>query len=218
MALGLIEGFSMRSYVSQRLWKSIKGLRKLGPRIGLATAAAATAARSRGESQAPPTQAKQQQEQLEVYSDTSTLNTIPGPSTGGAASIPIPNEQDPYQQQPSIEPPTVAPAATLDDLLLIDGTQMSRELMDWFQAMGEPSNNIFTNLNSGTNSNMNLFVNSNNAEAEMLMPGSGGDEVGNAGAAGWNGMVIDGASLWPATDDLMFGYGSDLASILKDCF
>ncbi|KAJ5223253.1 hypothetical protein N7468_007795 [Penicillium chermesinum] len=34
-ALELVKGFSTKSYISQRLWKSIRSLRKLGPQVGL---------------------------------------------------------------------------------------------------------------------------------------------------------------------------------------
>jgi hypothetical protein len=34
-ALELVKGFSTKSYVSRRLWKSIRSLRKLGPQLGL---------------------------------------------------------------------------------------------------------------------------------------------------------------------------------------
>lgn len=35
MALDLIKGFSSKSYVSKRLWKTIKGLKEVGPKLGL---------------------------------------------------------------------------------------------------------------------------------------------------------------------------------------
>ncbi|EIT78290.1 hypothetical protein AFCA_008726 [Aspergillus flavus] len=35
MALDLVNGFSTKSYVSKRLWKAIKGLRKIGERLGV---------------------------------------------------------------------------------------------------------------------------------------------------------------------------------------
>jgi hypothetical protein len=34
-ALELVKGFSTKSYISRRLWKSIRSLRKLGPEMGL---------------------------------------------------------------------------------------------------------------------------------------------------------------------------------------
>lgn len=105
--------------------------------------------------------------------------------------------------------------------------------MDWFEAMGEPNNSIFENLNNGTTTNtnnMNLFNSNGSAgsatENGMMMimdpaavgGGFGGGFGGGGNGAGWNGILTDTASSWPATDDLMFGYGSDLANILKDCF
>lgn len=35
MALDLVKGFSNKSWVSKRLWKTIKGLKEVGPRLGL---------------------------------------------------------------------------------------------------------------------------------------------------------------------------------------
>lgn len=35
MALDLVKGFSSKSYVSKRLWRTIKGLKEVGPRLGL---------------------------------------------------------------------------------------------------------------------------------------------------------------------------------------
>jgi len=35
MALDLVKGFSTKSFVSKRLWKTIKGLKEIGPKLGL---------------------------------------------------------------------------------------------------------------------------------------------------------------------------------------
>ena len=35
MALDLVKGFSTKSYVSKRLWKTIKGLKEIGPKLGV---------------------------------------------------------------------------------------------------------------------------------------------------------------------------------------
>lgn len=35
MALDLVKGFSAKSWVSKRLWKTIKGLKEVGPKLGL---------------------------------------------------------------------------------------------------------------------------------------------------------------------------------------
>ena len=37
MALDLVKGFSTKSYVSKRLWKTIKGLKEIGPQLGVVT-------------------------------------------------------------------------------------------------------------------------------------------------------------------------------------
>uniref|UniRef100_A0A093VP73 Putative transcriptional regulatory protein n=1 Tax=Talaromyces marneffei PM1 TaxID=1077442 RepID=A0A093VP73_TALMA len=236
MALGLIEGFSMHSYISQRLWRSIKGLRKLGPKIGLAAKPSdqnQPVVRPRWKSQqqqqipAPQQQRKQQKQQdqqpPENYPSVTAVNTIP-PEGGGMPtyiSPPIePHQQQPPPLQSSLQTPPAPPppttASTLtdlqpspDDFLLTDGPQMSRELMDWFKVMGEPNNiNLFNNNNNNNNAAENgLMI--------MMDPAAGAGAGGGGG--GWNGIMTDTTS-WPATDDLMFGYGSDLANILKDCF
>ncbi|RAO68366.1 uncharacterized protein BHQ10_004378 [Talaromyces amestolkiae] len=245
MALGLIEGFSMHSYISQRLWKSIKGLRKLGPKIGLAAKPAdqnqtVVRPRRRSQQEAPPPQQLQQkhqeqkQQSIVNYPGTAAINTMP--QEGGASSMPtyMPTSTESrfhhhhQQQQQSLQIPPAPPTATAststltdlqpspDDFLLMDGTQMSRELMDWFEAMGEPQNSIFETLNNGpTTNNLNLYNSHGSAENGMMIM----DPAATAGinGAGWNGILTDTTS-WPATDDLMFGYGSDLANILKDCF
>ncbi len=35
MALNLVKGFSNKSFVSKRLWRTIKGLKEVGPKLGL---------------------------------------------------------------------------------------------------------------------------------------------------------------------------------------
>jgi hypothetical protein len=35
MALDLVKGFSSKSYISKRLWKAIRGLKEIGPKLGL---------------------------------------------------------------------------------------------------------------------------------------------------------------------------------------
>jgi hypothetical protein len=37
MALDLVKGFSTKSWVTRRLWKTIKGLKEVGPKLGLVT-------------------------------------------------------------------------------------------------------------------------------------------------------------------------------------
>ena len=41
MALDLIKGFSKESYISKRLWKTIKGLKEVGPKLGVVSRQAA---------------------------------------------------------------------------------------------------------------------------------------------------------------------------------
>ncbi|KKA19809.1 C6 transcription factor [Rasamsonia emersonii CBS 393.64] len=133
MALELVKGFSMKSYISQRLWKSIKSLRKLAPQIGLQ---------------------KSRRTATDCGNDTND-RTVDGYG--------VVNSQEPVRDPGP------------QDEFLLDGTQMSRELMDWFEAMGESGNSTDV---------PNLF------NVESLDSG----------------------------ESYMSGYGSELASILKDCF
>ncbi len=42
MALDLVKGFSTKSYISKRLWKTIRGLKEVGPKLGLVSRPALT--------------------------------------------------------------------------------------------------------------------------------------------------------------------------------
>lgn len=93
-SLELVKGFSTRSYISQRLWKSIRSLRKLGPQLG-----------------------------LEVRKSQ--------PSAGVEADLPNSFESHGY----------VAATNTSGESPL-DGAQMTQELMEWFEAVGNLENPI----------------------------------------------------------------------------
>ncbi|KAF4173842.1 hypothetical protein CNMCM8694_009299 [Aspergillus lentulus] len=87
MALELVKGFSTQSYISRRLWKSIKSLRKLGPQVGLRQSAT-------------------DQRRLTA---NQTVDMAPAST---------------HSQTPQ------------------DGTQMTQELMEWFEAVGTLENQI----------------------------------------------------------------------------
>lgn len=127
MVLELIEGFSVKSYVSQQLWKSINGLRKLAPQMGLWNQPA---------SQEPFPSGQDREERVIAQ---------------GASSAPV-----------------------MLDEFQVNGMQMSRELMDWYEAMGEPV----------------------------------------MSAAGQNSFHVQ---QWQSADNFMFGSGTELASVFKDC-
>jgi hypothetical protein len=100
MALELVKGFSPRSYVSRRLWRSIKSLRKLGPQLGL---------------------------QTHQHPD-GTERAAFEPS-GGSTTI------DSVGQ---------APASSMQSHTTPDGAQMTRELMEWFEAVGNIEDQIMS--------------------------------------------------------------------------
>ncbi|PLN80638.1 C6 transcription factor [Aspergillus taichungensis] len=87
MALELVKGFSSRSYISRRLWTSLRGLRQLGPQLG-----------------------------LQIQPD--------GAVEGGAPPLPS------------------APVAPPEGGSALDGPQMTRELMEWFEAVGNLEDQI----------------------------------------------------------------------------
>ncbi|KAB8233191.1 putative C6 transcription factor [Aspergillus alliaceus] len=138
MAVELVKGFSPRSYVSRRLWRSIKSLRKLGPQLGLQT-------HRQGDE-----------------TDQSALE----PPDGSTA----------------VEPLEQVPASSIQSHTTPDGVQMTRELMEWFEAVG-------------------------NIEEQIMSVGNGAqtfDEPWQYGARMGNGY--------------MFDYGSELSSVMRDCF
>ncbi|RAK91801.1 C6 transcription factor [Aspergillus costaricaensis CBS 115574] len=96
MALELIKGFSTRSYISQRLWKSIRSLRKLGPQLMHRPVQSQPEPEWRGGAAVP----------AERGDLGNVVEVAPSQSTGT-------QEQSP-----------------------LDGAQMTRELMEWFEAVG----------------------------------------------------------------------------------
>lgn len=99
MALELVRGFSTQSYISRRLWKSIRSLRKLGPQLGL-------------------------QKQR---------NGEPMPSVGSDAGEMAGTTANPLDQATSSSVQSYTPR---------DGEQMTQELMEWFEAVGNVENQI----------------------------------------------------------------------------
>lgn len=113
-ALELVKGFSTQSYISQRLWRSIRSLRKLGPQLGLGVRkvqpandgnaagpshlheSSSCAAASGNQSQTPVDGAQMTQELMEWFEAVGNLeDQIMGVGPG-----PVP-EQTPWQQMPN---------------------------------------------------------------------------------------------------------------------
>lgn len=100
MALELVRGFSSQSYISRRLWKSIKSLRKLGPQLGL---------------------------QKHRHAEPAA---VPGRANDPGIDGIVPNLPD-QAAPPSNHSHTPR-----------DGEQMTQELMEWFEAVGNLENQI----------------------------------------------------------------------------
>ena len=98
LALELVKGFSTKSYISRRLWKSIRSLRKLGPQLGL------------GAQKARPNRAG--------------VETCDLARTNPHVSL----AEDKSSSTPSQFP--------------LDGAQMTKELMEWFEAVGNLEDQI----------------------------------------------------------------------------
>ncbi|KAJ5575495.1 transcriptional regulator family: Fungal Specific TF [Penicillium sp. DV-2018c] len=98
MALELVKGFSAQSYISRRLWKSIRSLRKLGPQLGLGV----------------------QNKRLD----------------GQAAA-----EDDPDRHHVQDSLP-MAQALSNQSQTPQDGEQITQELMEWFEAVGNVEDQI----------------------------------------------------------------------------
>ncbi|PYI30893.1 hypothetical protein BP00DRAFT_397364 [Aspergillus indologenus CBS 114.80] len=99
LALELIKGFSTKSYISLRLWKSIRSLRKLGPQV-----------------------MRRQPEAAEA-------------GVGGADVLNPAKEQEIEQASGGVEP-SMQSTGSIQSLTPVDGVQMTRELMEWFEAVG----------------------------------------------------------------------------------
>ncbi|KAJ5182401.1 hypothetical protein N7492_000017 [Penicillium capsulatum] len=98
-ALELVKGFSTHSYISRRLWKSIRSLRRLGPQLGLG------AQKLRADGQ---------------------LNGDSGPTAPLHAA----------------SPPAHAPESSTHSQTPLDGAQMTQELKEWFEAVGNLEDQI----------------------------------------------------------------------------
>lgn len=98
-ALELVKGFSTKSYISRRLWRSIRSLRQLGPELGLGVQKLRPASRTGAED-----------------GPDETLNPH-------GTSLPKASSSN-YSQPP------------------LDGAQMTQELMEWFEAVGNLEDQI----------------------------------------------------------------------------
>ncbi|CAG8900730.1 unnamed protein product [Penicillium egyptiacum] len=96
LALELVKGVSAQSYISRRLWKSIRSLRKLGPQLGLGV--------------------QKQRLVIEAGVEREHSNVHGCPTLPQSASI--------HSQTPQ------------------DGEQMTQELMEWFEAVGNVEDQI----------------------------------------------------------------------------
>ncbi|KAJ5366047.1 transcriptional regulator family: Fungal Specific TF [Penicillium concentricum] len=95
-ALELVKGVSTQSYISRRLWKSIRSLRKLGPQLGLGV--------------------QKKRLDIETRAESERINVNDSP--------PLPQSASTHSHTPQ------------------DGEQMTQELMEWFEAVGNLEDQI----------------------------------------------------------------------------
>ncbi|KAE8354597.1 putative C6 transcription factor [Aspergillus coremiiformis] len=100
MAMELVKGFSPRSYVSRRLWKSIKSLRKLELQLGL---------------------------QTHCQTDETARSSV-----------------EPPDDSPAAANLAQVPTSSTRSHLTPDGVQMTQELMEWFEAVGNIEDQIMS--------------------------------------------------------------------------
>jgi hypothetical protein len=101
MALELVKDFSTQSYISRRLWRSIRSLKKLAPKVGL------------------------QKDRATATERHATPNGLIVDSSTVIHAFGAVQDQSPLEDFP------------------LDGTQMSHELMHWFEAVEEMGNPLF---------------------------------------------------------------------------
>ncbi|KAJ5165709.1 transcriptional regulator family: Fungal Specific TF [Penicillium coprophilum] len=133
-ALELVKGVSTQSYISRRLWRSIRSLRKLGPQLGLGV--------------------QKKRQDVAAGGESESLNVQDSPALPQSAST--------QSQTPQ------------------DGEQMTKELMAWFEAVG-------------------------NLEDQIMGMGTG-----PVPDRGHYQQMSDGG--------VVFDYGEELSSVMKDFF
>lgn len=101
MALELVKGFSTRSYISRRLWKSIKSLRKLAPQLGL--------------------------QRHHRHGEDAVREDGTGNALNATAAVDLADQ---------------AQTSSTHSHTPLDGAQMTRELMEWFEAVGNLEDQI----------------------------------------------------------------------------
>ncbi|KAI9042097.1 putative C6 transcription factor [Aspergillus affinis] len=111
MALELVKGFSTRSYISRKLWRSIRSLRKLGPQLGLHVHG----------------NQPQHQHQHSAQEESHTGDGVYHPEENGETEI------ESFDAPVSTSNHSHSP---------LDGAQMTRELMEWFEAVGNLEDQI----------------------------------------------------------------------------
>lgn len=112
MALELVKGFSRGSYISRRLWRSIRGLRNLGPQLGLHV----------------QKHLHQHQHPNQRFHPQELRASVTYNPTGSGENTAIGSLNVPVSSSTSHSP--------------LDGAQMTRELMEWFEAVGNLEDQI----------------------------------------------------------------------------
>ncbi|KAI9801953.1 MAG: hypothetical protein M1825_003008 [Sarcosagium campestre] len=148
-ALDLVKGFSSKSYISKRLWKTIRGLKDVGPKLGLTSRDSSGQGSARGlgsmsdirrESSADAhSTAAVAMAGLAGQAVNGSLNDNQGPHT--------PNFHPSYRTQSYVQPQRMVSIQT--DQSPLDGFQLSNELTFLFEAAGGFSHEVNNNEDRG---------------------------------------------------------------------
>ncbi|KAI9819858.1 MAG: hypothetical protein M1827_006427 [Pycnora praestabilis] len=210
MALDLIKGFSTRSYISKRLWRTIKGLKEVGPKLGLlnrnSIGGSATTAVTAGGSGAG--------------GNDNTESSPDAHSTAAAAMAGLAGH--PVDDFPTY-PHSIPAGQNLSPLgnSPLDGFQMSNELTALFEAVGGYGG-VLQGGGGGSGGNGNHNRNGDDGEGEGAAAaameggmngfmGEGQGEMGAGPGAGDSGAFHGAAGGW-------VGDQEELSRIMKDLF
>ncbi|KAI9840638.1 MAG: hypothetical protein M1837_001407 [Sclerophora amabilis] len=193
MALDLVKGFSSKSYISKRLWRTIKGLKEVGPKLGLP---------SRRHS-GPQNQQHHDHQSGDPGTDAHSSAAV---AMAGLAGHNV-DDLAIYQQNKGISPMGQSP---------LDGPQMSYELTHLFEAAGGYTN-VMNNNNGAPQPQPQPQQQQQQQQQQHQNPGIGINGSYVTPPPGCSGNTIGPA---PSLDGMtpMFGNEEEFSKILQNLF
>lgn len=135
MALELVRGLSAHSYVSKRLWRTISGLKKIGPKIGLYGPASASVTAHNTETPATPAEGQRNRQLSSPQAIQQHAQQDPYASAAAMAMTGLTDQQVDGQR---MYMPNTGPRSDLPHgaQLLANPTAMANDLTSLFEAAG----------------------------------------------------------------------------------